>query len=61
MRARKAETVLRGKQIDEALINEAAEVASREARPITDVRATAEYRREMVGVFTRRAIREALA
>lgn len=61
MRARKAEKVLRGKKIDEALMNEAAEAASREARPITDVRATAEYRREMVGVFTRRAIREALA
>ena len=59
MRARKAEGILKGKKIDEALVNQAAKVASDEARPISDVRASAEYRKEMVEVLTRRAIREA--
>ena len=60
MRARKAEAVLRGKKFNEALMNKTAQIASEEARPISDVRASAEYRKEMVEVFTRRAIREAL-
>lgn len=59
MRARKAEAVLRGKNFNEALMNKTAQIASEEARPISDVRASAEYRKEMVEVFTRRAIREA--
>ena len=60
MRMKKAEEVLRGKRIDEDLINKSAQVASGEARPISDVRASAEYRKEMVKVFTKRALREAL-
>jgi len=61
MRAKKAEEVLRGKKVESALIKEAAQVASGEAQPITDVRASAEYRREMVKVFTRRAIEQITA
>jgi len=61
MRAKKAEEVLRGKKVEPALIEEAARVASGEAQPITDVRASAEYRREMVKVFTRRAIGQIMA
>ena len=60
MRARGAEEILRNKRIDEELIDKSAEAAAAEARPITDVRASAEYRREMVKVFTRRAIKELL-
>jgi carbon-monoxide dehydrogenase medium subunit len=41
------------------VIEEAARVASEEARPISDIRASAEYRRELVGVMTRRAIKQA--
>ena len=61
MRAKKAEEVLRGKKIDAVLIRKAAQAASAESRPISDVRASAEYRKEMVKVFTERAIREAIA
>jgi aerobic carbon-monoxide dehydrogenase medium subunit len=60
MRATKAEGMLMGKAATEDGIALAARAASEESRPITDVRATAEYRREMVEVFTRRALRQAL-
>jgi len=60
MRARKAEEIIKGKKIDDALIDKCAQVASDESRPITDVRASYWYRKEMVKVFTRRAIKEAI-
>ncbi len=57
MRARRAESLLEGKTPDDALIEIAARVAAEECRPITDVRASADYRREMVTVLTRWAIK----
>ena len=60
VRAFKAEAVLKGKALEEGLIQESAQMASQEARPVSDVRASAEYRREMVTVLTRRAIKQAL-
>jgi len=60
MRAREAEEILRNKRIDEVLIDRSAEAAAAEVRPISDVRASAGYRKEMVKVFTRRAIKEVL-
>ena len=61
MRAHQAEEIIKGKKIDDALIDKCAQVASDESRPITDVRASDWYRKEMVKVFTRRAIKEAIA
>lgn len=61
MRARGAEAALEGKEMDDVLIANAARAAADEARPITDVRASADYRKEMVKLFTRRAIREAVS
>lgn len=60
MRAKRAEDLLRGKPLHESLIEKCAQTASDESRPITDVRGSADYRREMVKVFTRRAIKQLL-
>jgi carbon-monoxide dehydrogenase medium subunit len=58
IRARKAEDLLRGKRLTDELIDKAAQAAVAESRPISNVRASAEYRREMVGVLTRRALEQ---
>ena len=60
LRAKRAEAVLRGRPLDAALIQEAAQAALTESRPIGDVRGSADYRRAMVGVLTRRAIEQAM-
>ncbi len=60
MRAKRAEGVLRGKKFSEGLIEDAALAASEEAKPIEDIRASAEYRKEMVRVLTKRAIRSSI-
>jgi carbon-monoxide dehydrogenase medium subunit len=60
LRAKEAERCLIGKAINEDLLTEAGEVASKESDPPSDVHATAEYRREMVKVFVRRATKRAL-
>lgn len=48
LRAEKAEAMLNGKELKPGLIREAAEAAANEAEPITDFRASAEYRKDMV-------------
>ncbi len=58
MRATRAEGILNGKRINAALIEEAAQMASDEARPISDVRASAWYREEMVSVLVQRALEQ---
>jgi carbon-monoxide dehydrogenase medium subunit len=58
IRAKNAEEVLRWKFSDE-LFEKAARTAADEARPISNVRASAEYRRDMVRVLTRRALEQA--
>ena len=61
LRAQAAEELLRGKRPDAELLQAAAELAMSEATPIDDVRGTAGYRREMVGVLTRRTLEQATA
>lgn len=58
IRARNAEDIIRGKKIEESLIEKVAQAASDEAHPISDVRASAKYRKEIVKVLTLRAIKE---
>jgi carbon-monoxide dehydrogenase medium subunit len=58
LRARKAESVLKGKRVDGALIDRAAQVASDEAHPRHgSIRGSFEYKKEMVRILTGRAIR----
>lgn len=59
IRATKAEAVLEGVTLNPALIALAARTAMSEARPISDVRSSADYRRTMVAVYTEQAIGEA--
>jgi carbon-monoxide dehydrogenase medium subunit len=60
MRARKAEQVLVGRAVSEETAKEAGNTARLEAKPISDIRASEAYRRDMVGVLTKRAIMAAL-
>jgi carbon-monoxide dehydrogenase medium subunit len=54
--ALEAEIFLKGRKLDEAAIAHAAELAMRAARPIDDVRSSAEYRQEMVRVCVSRCL-----
>ncbi len=60
IRARNAEALLRGRAIDPAAFTAIADAAMAESTPISNVRASAAYRRDMVGVLTRRAIGQAM-
>jgi carbon-monoxide dehydrogenase medium subunit len=60
VRAPEAEDVLRGKTIDSGAVDQASRAAAASARPIDDVRASAEYRRAMVQVIAARALGIAL-
>ena len=61
MRAVHAEKLLLGREVDESALAAVCGEVAREARPISDVRASAEYRREMVRVLVRRALEECAA
>jgi len=60
VRAHAAEDLLRGQELSPDLIEQAADAAAAAAQPIGDVRASAEYRRELVRVLTGRMIQSAL-
>ena len=54
--AREAEQALLGQTLNAGVIARAAQLAQAAAKPIDDVRSSANYRRRMVGVITRRAL-----
>ena len=60
LRALTAEAGLRGAVPTEESLAEAAQTAAAETRPITDLRATASYRRSLARVLTLRTLRDAL-
>jgi len=56
-RIAKAEDLLRGEMAEDRLFDEAASRVSKNIEPDSDVHASAEYRRHVAGVLTRRALR----
>lgn len=58
--AEEASALLAGREVSDTAINEAAEAAKAIARPISDMRGTAEQRTHLVGVLTRRALNGAI-
>jgi aerobic carbon-monoxide dehydrogenase medium subunit len=60
IRARKAEEILRGRKLDQRLLEKSGHAASDEAKPIDDIRGSADYRRQLVAVLTKRAITQAI-
>ena len=60
VRAPKAEEALTGKKLTDEVIVKASEEAMNSCNPISDIRASKEYRKDMVRVFTKRAIKQAM-
>ena len=57
---KKAEGALRGKKIDAQTIKQAAQLASDESHPRSDLRGSAEFKKDLIRVLTARAINKAL-
>ena len=60
VRARKAEEILKGQRFSQRLAEEAGQSASDESNPIDDLRGSADYRRNLVAVLTKRALAQAV-
>ncbi len=61
VRATSAEGLLRGQKLTDDAIRAAAATVPDSVHPLDDFRGSADYKREMAGVFTRRAVLQALA
>jgi carbon-monoxide dehydrogenase medium subunit len=61
IRATLAESHLEGRAIDDAAMAEAGRIAAGEAKPISDFRASAGYRRDLIAVLVKRALEQAAA
>jgi carbon-monoxide dehydrogenase medium subunit len=59
MRAKDAEKVVIGKRLSTELLEKLGLEASKESKPITDMRSSAEYRKILVAVLSARAVEEA--
>ena len=60
LRATKAEDALKGRKPSDDVVAEAGEKAAKVSNPASDIRGSAEYKREMVKVYVRRAIMQSL-
>ena len=61
LRLRDAEALLTGKRIEDGLIKQAAQIAREKSDPTADMRGPVEYKRQMAGEMTKRALLQALA
>ena len=59
LRSRRAEDLIKGQSITDALIEEAARVSAEDAQPTTDINGSEEYKRELVRVLVTRSIKGA--
>jgi carbon-monoxide dehydrogenase medium subunit len=59
IRAKHAEAYLERRSLDAVAIAEAGRIAAGEAKPISDFRASADYRRDLVAVLVKRALEQA--
>jgi carbon-monoxide dehydrogenase medium subunit len=60
IKATQTEAFLVSKKLDDAVIQQAAELAASESQPMDDIRGSAEYKRDLVRVLTARALTRAL-
>jgi carbon-monoxide dehydrogenase medium subunit len=61
LRATDAEAVLRGEAPSDALLRAAGDAAAAQSEPLADVDGNEDYKRHVIGVYTRRALEKALA
>ncbi len=59
LRAKEAEQILIGQEIEEDVLEEAGQKASAESEPVRDIHASEEYRRRLVKVLTKRMVKKA--
>ena len=59
IRAKHAEEILKGKKLEDKLLEEASKAASDESKPIDDIRGNADYRKKVVAALVKRAVRQA--
>ena len=59
IRATNAEEIIRGKGLNDDILNQAGSAAAAQSSPISDLRCSADYRREIVDVLTRRTVQNA--
>ena len=61
LRAKEAEEKIKGQKVTDELLEEVGSCAAAESKPISDLRGSAEYRRDLVRVLTKRALRKAIS
>lgn len=61
LRVAEAEAILKGNSPEERLVNTAAAISREAAKPISDIRASADYRRAMVETLVRRGLNALLS
>ena len=60
LRLKKVEALIEEATLTRSLISQAQKLAAESVVPITDIRASEEYRREIVGIFVKRALEKIL-